>query len=50
MSKNSRRMRILKRKMGLEEEKIQITEHELERQDRIISQAPIASATTEKKE
>lgn len=47
---SSRRMRILKRKMGLEEEKIQLTEHELERQDKILSQAPIPPITTEKRE
>ncbi len=31
-------MRILKRKMGLEEEKIELTEHELKRQDTMLSQ------------
>jgi hypothetical protein len=47
---SSRRMRILKRKMGLEEEKIQLTEHELERQDKILSQAPISPVPAEKRE
>jgi len=47
---SSRRMRILKRKMGLEEEKIQLTEHELERQDKMLSQAPIPPISTEKRE
>lgn len=47
---SSRRMRILKRKMGLEEEKIELTEHELERQDKILSQTPILPITTEKRE
>jgi hypothetical protein len=35
---SSRRMRILKRRMGLEEEKIELTQHQLERQDRIMSE------------
>jgi hypothetical protein len=43
-------MRILKRKMGLEEEKIQLTEHELERKDKMLSQAPIPPISTEKRE
>lgn len=47
---SSRRMRILKRKMGLEEEKIQLTEHELERQDKIITGAPNPLPPTEKKD
>jgi hypothetical protein len=34
---STRRMRILKRKMGLEEEKIELTQHQLERQDEIMS-------------
>lgn len=38
---SSRRMRIMKRKMGLEEEKIAITEHQLERQDKILSNKPL---------
>jgi hypothetical protein len=47
---SSRRMRIMKRRMGLEEEKIVLTEHELERQDKILSQTPVATIITEKKE
>lgn len=47
---SSRRMRILKRKMGLEEEKIQLTEHELERQDKMLSQGSVPPINTEKRE
>lgn len=46
---SSRRMRILKRKMGLEEEKIEITAHQLERQDQIMSNALTSKTDTEKK-
>lgn len=46
---SSRRMRILKRKMGLEEERIVITEHELERQDKILSNNS-TPVVTEKKQ
>jgi hypothetical protein len=34
---SSKRMRILKRKMGLEEEKIELTAHELMRRDKLLS-------------
>ena len=42
---SSRRIRILKRKMGLEEEKIEITEHQLQREDRMLSRE--ASSTSD---
>ena len=47
---SSRRMRIMKRKMGLEEEKIEITQHRLERQDKDISGTSDHHTNTEKKE
>jgi hypothetical protein len=47
---SARRMRILKRKMGLEEEKIEITQHELERQDEALSHTTLPAINTEKKE
>lgn len=46
---SARRMRILKRKMGLEEEKIEITQHQLEHQDRILSEAPIVNVINAEK-
>ena len=46
----SKRMRILNRRMGLEEEKIEITQHQLEHEDKVLSEAPVtASADAEKK-
>lgn len=45
-----KRMRIMKRKMGLEEEKIEITAHELERQDKLLSNEVLPHIDTEKKE
>lgn len=47
---SARRMRIMKRRMGLEEEKIEITEHELERQDKRLSQESLAAIHNEKKQ
>lgn len=47
---SARRMRIMKRRMGLEEEKIELTEHELERQDKRLSQESLAAIHNEKKQ
>lgn len=47
---SSRKMRILKRRMGLEEEKIVLTEHELERKDRLLSHEFTKTIPNEKKE
>ncbi len=46
---SSRRMRILRKKMGLEEEQIQITQHQLEREDQLISK-PLEVYTHESSE
>lgn len=45
---SSRRMRIMKRKMGLEEEKIEITQHRLERQDQLFSKSSPPITNNEK--
>ena len=45
---SSRRMRIMKKKMGLEEEKIEITEHQLKRQDKLLGQAHGGGISAEK--
>ncbi len=47
---SSRRMRILKRKMGLEEEKIEITQHRLEHQDKMLSKDLMVDIGDGKKE
>ena len=46
---SSKRMRILKRRMGLEEEKIEITQHQLENQDKVLSEAPVAASSDAEK-
>jgi hypothetical protein len=46
---SSRRMRIMKRKMGLEEEEIELTQHKLERQDKAMADDKQAVFDAEKK-
>jgi hypothetical protein len=45
---SSRRMRIMKRRMGLEEEKIILTEHHLEHEDKLLYKDPLENTNTEK--